>query len=459
MWTDRLTNRARGGTLAALGLLCLAGATAAQQPVQQPAPQTITLDRAIQIALERNPTLKIAENSSELDAISVRQQKMQFLPSVGLTTNTSESIGRSFSQDEGRIITQTTNSVNTGLTSSVVLFNGFSNTAALQQAKLSQAAGTADVSRSRQTVVFTVMSNFLTLITQEEQLRVQQEALTSQLAQEAQIKAYVDAGARAISDLYQQQATTASSRLTVVQTQRSLQLARMGLVRTLHLDPLQDYTFEIPALSDTAATLAAVDLPRLSERALAQRADVSAAETRVSVAEQQLRIAAATRYPSLNLQVGYNSGFSSASPDGFLNQLNSRRGGSIGLGVTLPVFDRLTSRLAKERAGIQVENAKINLENARQNVQIEVRTAYLDLASSQEQLRAAEAQLRAANLALQTSQQRYNVGAANLVELTQAQVAQVRAASDLVNARYGLIFQTRLVDYYIGDIATPQPNP
>jgi outer membrane protein len=451
MLIDRLYNRA---ALATLGLLCLAGTAGAQQPTA--ARQSITLEQAIQIALERNPTLQIAENTSELDAIAVRQQKNSFLPNLSVTTQNSETVGRSFSQDEGKIITQTTNTTNTGLQSQFVVFNGYQNNALLAQARLNQTAGLADVSRSRQTVVFTVISNYLTLITQQEQLRVQQEALTSQVAQEAQIKAYVDAGARAISDLYQQQATTASSRLSLVQTQRALDLARIGLVRTLHLDPMQNYDFQIPALSDAAVTVAAIDLPSISERALAQRADVAAAQTRVSAAEQQLRVAKATRYPALSLTVGYSSAYTTANDAGFFDQLNNRRGGQVGLGLSLPIFDRQASALARQRANIQMENARINLESARQNVSIEVRTAYLDLQSAQEQLNAAEAQLRAATLALQTSQQRYNVGAANLVELTQAQLAQVRAASDMVNARYGLVFQTRLIDYYLGNIAVPE---
>jgi outer membrane protein len=61
-------------------------------------------------------------------------------------------------------------------------------------------------------VAFTVASNFLALVQQQEQLRVQRENLAAQEAQEKQIKAFVDAGSRPISDLYQQQATVAAAR-------------------------------------------------------------------------------------------------------------------------------------------------------------------------------------------------------------------------------------------------------
>ena len=72
--------------------------------------------------------------------------------------------------------------------------------------------------------------------------------------------------------------------------------------------------------------------------------------------------------------------------------------------------------------------------------------------TNKEQLRAAEAQQRAARLALQTSQERYEVGAATLVELTQARAVQVQAESVLVSARYNRLFQRMLMHYYIGDL-------
>lgn len=56
----------------------------------------------------------------------------------------------------------------------------------------------------------------------------------------------------------------------------------------------------------------------------------------------------------------------------------------------------------------------------------------------------------AAELALQTMQERYQVGAVTLVELTQARAVGVQAASAIVSARYNLLFQRTLMDYYIG---------
>lgn len=420
---------------------------AAAQPTQ-----SITFDDAIRIALRQNTTLKQANNSAALDGATVRQQRLQFLPDLRMSTNTGQNYGRGFSEAEGRIIDQTTQSLNAGLSSSVTLFNGFSNIASLRSAQLAEDAGEQNVQRAEQTVAFTVASNFLGLVQQQEQLRVQRENLAAQEAQERQIKAFVDAGSRPVSDLYQQQATVAAARTAVVNANRAYELSKVDLMQTLQLDPRGTYSFVPPALDTTRRAAVAFDLDSLLTRALDKRSDLDAQQALVSAASQNVRAAKGSRYPTLSLSAGYNTAFNSATSLGFVDQLDQRRGGSIGIGLSIPIFDRGNTDLATQRAQINEDNARLGLKDRQQQIGLEVRRAYLDYQAADQQLDAAEAQLRAAQLALEASQQRYNVGAATLLEVTQARAAQVQAASALVTARYGLLFQRTLMGYYVGDL-------
>jgi outer membrane protein len=414
--------------------------------------QTITFDDAIRIALRQNTTLEQANNSAELNAATVRQQRLSFLPDLRLSTNTGQNYGRSFSEEEGRIIDQTTQSLTAGVSSSMTLFNGLTNVANLRSAQLTQEAGDRSVKRAEQTVAFTVASNFLAIVQQQEQLRVQRENLAAQEAQEKQIKAFVDAGSRPISDLYQQQATVAAARTQLVSTERALELAKVDVIQTLQLDPRGNYTFTPPALDTTAANKVSFNLDSLLTRAIGRRADLFAQQSLVSAAGQSVKAAKGGRWPALSLTAGYNSAYNSATDIAFNDQLNQRRGGSLGVGVSIPLFDRGSTDLATQRAQINEDNARLELKDRQQQIGLEVRRAYLDYQAAVQQLDAAEAQLRAAALALQTSQQRYNVGAATLLEVTQARATQLQAASGLVTARYGLLFQRTLIGYYVGDL-------
>ncbi|HZF24971.1 MAG TPA: TolC family protein [Steroidobacteraceae bacterium] len=410
----------------------------------------ITFQEAMRIALEQNGTLRQAENAAALGQVNVTAAKQQFLPDLQLDVRGSENYGRNFDTDVGRIVDQSTTNAAIGLSSGVVLFNGFGNTANLKQAEFSRDASTLDLQRSRETTAFTVATNYLVLISQQEQLQVQRENLASQAALAQQIQTYVDAGARTIADLYQQQAIVAAAKLTVVNGERSTQLAEVDLMQTLQLDPRGTYEFQAPAFGSLYPATTEIGLEKLQDRAYAQRADLVAGKARVDAAGQAVRVARSGFWPTVSLSAGYDSAYTSAADLPFSDQIDQRRGGSIGLGFSIPIFDRGSTAAAARRAEIQKQDAQIDLDSLQNDVGLQVRRAYLDLQSAHEQLAAAQAQLKAAELALKAAQDRYDAGASTLVELTQARATQVDGASAVVTARYNEMFQRTLIGYYIG---------
>lgn len=421
-----------------------------------PAARIITFDDALKIALEQNSSLRQAQNAKALGALGIEDAKSDFKPDL----RASASGGQSWTSadiDSGAFGagggTQSSQSASLGLSSGVTVFNGFANTASLAAARFSDAASGSDLARTRETVVFTVATNFLSLVNQREQLRVQRENLAAQSALEQQIQTYVNAGARTIADLYQQQANAASARLAVVQAERAAEVANIDLIRTLLLDPAGVYEFVPPVIAGPENATRAPTLATLVNQAYETRPDIEASEARVSAAEESIRVARATRWPSVALSAGYNSSYNSQRDGAFIDQIDDRRGGSIGLNLSIPIYDRNATSIATRRAQIAADNARLNLETLNQEVGSQVRTALLDLQSAGEALLAAEAQRRAAERALEASRQRYAVGASTLVELTQVQATQVQAASAYISARYSVEFQRRLLDYYVGGLS------
>lgn len=437
-------------TLAVVTCACLL----APAPVRAAQARIIAFDEAVRIALEQNASLRQARNAAALADVSVRQARGQFLPDLSLATRGGKTFGRTFNQEEGRIIDQTTDTLNLNASSGVTLFDGFANTAGLREARFDAAASDLDLERTRETIVFTVASNFLALVQQQEQLRVQRENLAAQSALERQISSYVDAGARTIADLYQQQANVASARLAVVEGERAVQLAEVDLMETLQLDPAGAYQFE--AAPADAAPESVPGLEAMLTSAYAQRADLKAEERRVEAAEQGMTVARSGRWPTVSLTAGYGSSYTSASDFGISDQFDQRRGGSVNLGITIPLFDRGATSAAIRRAELEADNARVVLDARRHEVGLDVRRAHFDYLAAREQLSAADAQVRAAQLAVQAVEDRYTAGAATLVELTQSRAAQVEAASAQVTARSNLLFQKTLAAYYTGALDSPE---
>jgi len=175
-----------------LFLLVTAGPVNAQQV------RRITFNEAVQIALEQNVSLKKAANRLEQSAIVLSNERMAFYPDLSFSSNGSQNYGRNFIMHEGRIVNTTVETFNIGANANVNLFNGFADVASLKAAQLDLEASDLDLERARQTVVFNVMENYLTLISRREQIAVQEENLAAQRQQLERIQAFTEVGSRPI---------------------------------------------------------------------------------------------------------------------------------------------------------------------------------------------------------------------------------------------------------------------
>lgn len=431
--------------------LCLAIPGLTTRGTAQGTPITITFDDAVRLALTQSVAVRQAENTVATSTATVRQRSSAFLPTFSLSTNTAESYGYTFNQNEGRIVDQTTTSLNLNANSALTVYDGGRNIAQLKEARLSNDANDSDLSRARQTAVFTAASGFLTLVQREEQVRVQRDNLGAQMAQDTVIQRMVRAGARPISDQYQQQATVASSQYSLVTAQRDRELARVALMRALQLDPRGEYTFVAPVMADSMRIMR-FNLDSLLTKALGSRADLEALDTRLEATAFTVRNAVGTRLPQVSMSLGYGTNFNSASELSFGNQFNQRRSGSLGVALSVPIFDRRQASVAGQQARIAADNARLSVQDRRLAVGSEVREAYLNHTAAVEQYDAARVQLAAAELAATTQARRYAVGAGTLVEVTSARAQLVQAASAVVTARYALAFQQSLMSYYVGDM-------
>jgi len=274
----------------------------------------------------------------------------------------------------------------------------------------------------------------------------------------SQIEEFVRVGTRPISDLYQQQAAVETAELRILQAEQLVQISEASLIQILRLDPLESYEFVVPDLTDADFIPEAFDLEDLFMRAQQQRGDLRAQEVAVQAAAQGIRIARSTMLPQLNFSAGagtsYNSGIESIT---FGDQLDRNRSQSISFSVNLPIFNRLRTRSQVQRAQISYESAKIDVEATQQQIGVEVRQAYQDYLTAEKQLEVSQRQLEFREQALEAARERYNVGAATLVELTQAQSEFVQASQDAVAARYTIFVRKRLIRYYTGELDPALP--
>jgi len=435
----------RFGTLFAL-LLFVSTAAFAQDA------QRISFNEAIQIALDQNINLKQSANQVEIAATQVSDNRMQYYPNLSFSTGAGQSYGRSIDETSNTFIDDATESWSAGVSSGVSLFTGFRREALMSQSKLDLESADLSFSRQRQDVIFRVMSNYLNLIDQSQQVLIREENLEAQQQELERIQEFVRVGQRAISDQFQQETQVANAELQLIQTQRLLQLAEANLIQILQLDPFGVYDFVIPDVSDDDLAEQAYSVNEMLNEAFSQRTDLQAQERSIAATAEGIRIARATRLPNINLNGNYSTRWSSAPSLNLFDQLDLFRGGNVSVSLSLPIFDRFSTRNNVQRAQVRLTNAQLGLQNLRQDIALEVRQAYLDYQTAIQTLDATAAALAAAQQALEVEQERYAVGSSTIVELTQSRASFVQAQSNRASAVYDFIFREKLIEYYTGDI-------
>jgi outer membrane protein len=162
------------------------------------------------------------------------------------------------------------------------------------------------------------------------------------------------------------------------------------------------------------------------------RPDYLAQQLALQSTQASLRAASLGLFPNLNGSASY--GTTSTDPNGG----TYRNSGSIGLALTIPIFDQGITHAQVEQARGQVDAAAAQLETARQAIQLNVKQTLVSLVSARAAFDQTQAELANARSVLQATQAQYAAGVTTLPLLLNAEVGLTQALVDQVNAVYAL---------------------
>ncbi len=420
--------------------------------------RTLTLQEAIDIALENNYQLKQAANNRGLADTRVRSAQGDFLPNLNANLNGRRDVGRQFIQEDLSFDDRTTYGVGGSISSNVTIFNGFTNIANLRRAEAERETQELELERLRENIMFQTASRFLQVVLNEELLKISESSLEASMSQLEQISAQVEVGARPTVDLYNQEATVANDELAVIQRENSLAVSKAQLIRIMQDDSIVDVAPSMPTSDELTLIPMDLSLNELINAALETRSDFRAQEFAIESNRQSQRIARAQYLPTITANASVSGSYSDqftllGEPVSFGDQFfdqNIRR--NFGFSISIPIFNRWNTRTNVESAYVQLRNSELQLDNVRFQISEEVRQAYNDYVSIAKELESTEKALIAAERAFETEQQRYEVGSTTLIELNLANAAYVQAQSNRIQTIYNFVFQEKLLDYFIGQL-------
>lgn len=406
-----------------------------------------SLTDCIGYALEKNIQVRKAGVSVSLGELSLQQAKDNLLPSLSATVG--ENLGfQNVTGTGGETSWKGSSRTNASLSSGLTLFNGFQLRNQVRQAGLDLKSLQYSADQTTESVSLNIMSAYLQVLYSEEQVinaRNQAEATREELALAAE---RLTLGAIANSDYLQVKTQLASEESSLATAVNNLKMAKLNLMQLMEYPVDESFEIARPDIDAFISTAPAADAVSVYQEALEVKPQIKIASINRENASIDLEMARAGFLPSLSLSAGMSTGFTEAAEMGA--QLKNGFSPSVGLSASVPIFRNNQNKTAVSRAKYGITTAELDELNTRNQLRKEVEQAVLDaesaLISYQAALNRYDSSVETYNL----SEEKFKLGAMNSVDFLIQKTNLTAAESNLLQAKYELVYSHKIIDFYRG---------
>lgn len=420
----------------------------AQDTLLQDVPAQWTLENSIAYAKKHSisvNTLKLTARSAGEDLL---QSKAARLPN--LTGAFSGSLVNSTNADPvvGGFQTQASFTNSYSLSSSIVLFNGGYLKNDIKAKDLSVKAATLDVAQTENDITLSITQAFLNVLLAKENIVYLEDVLSTSREQLKQGQQKFDAGSLSKKDFLQFQAQVASDEYNLVNAQNTLKQNTLTLKQILLLPTA--YNFEVTVPAEVAQNATSQELEQTQQVAINTRPEVQSGIVGVRLAEVNLAKIKAGTLPTVSLSASLSTGYSDNQTNPYLSQLNSNFYQSLGINVSIPIYNRRVNKTNINKYNILIEQAKLSLLDTKNTLNQQVEQVYNNWQNSLAQYTAATTQLKTSGESYNITNEQLKLGSVNMVELLQQKNAYVQATQSYIQARYSSILYSKIYDFYAG---------
>ena len=425
-------------TVTLVALLAMAAPAAADERM------VLTMERAVELAMQQQPALRRSRASYEAAQGQVDQAKVARKPQLSLSANVNAGSSRSgFCQPvdtDGDGMPDTSPicggffspiyNTSIGAQATWRLFDFGQTTANIRAAELNARASQAGIDGDTLDVRTNVEVAYLEAVARAQLVRVAETTVENEVRHVDQAQKFVAAQAKDPIEVVQAQARLANARSTLAQSQSSQAIALANLRAAIGwIDPTR-----APNVTDAWPTPPSNDpeaLPALVETARKHRPDIAALDAQIAAAEASYDAAAAGRRPVLSASARTEWAPSSTEwqPDPTW---------SAGLSLSWPIFDGGRTAAQKRIARANVTGSQAQRDGLLVNLTSELEAARAQIIANRANVTASTEAVTAARSQLRLAEARYTAGLGSQIELTDAQTAVTTAEGNLVQAEWQL---------------------
>lgn len=421
-------------------------------------PEEWTLQDCIDYAMEQNITLRKSRVTAESTAVDVKTAKAALFPSLSFSTS-QNMVNRPY-QETSSVVSgseiisnnsKTSYNGNYGLNAQWTVYNGSKRLKTIEQEKLNNRVAELDVATSENNIEETITQTYVQILYAAESVTVNESTLALSQAQYDRGKELFAAGSISKADLAQLEAQVSSDRYQLVTAQASLQDYKLQLKQILELDGEEEMNLYLPVLEDNRVLTPLPAKTEVYHAALALRPEIEANRLSVEASELGIDIARAGYMPSISLSAGIGTTNTSGSDFTFAQQVKNGWNNSIGLSVSVPIFNNRQTKSAVQKAKLQRETSLLNLLDEQKTLYKTIEGLWLDANTAQQRYVAAQEKLRSTQTSFELISEQFNMGMKNTIELLTEKNNLLSAQQETLQAKYMSILNTQLLKFYQGE--------
>ena len=403
-------------------------------------------------AVAHNISIKQQENQCRQQELQLSTAKNARLPEVSGSVGQNFSFGRGLTYENTYTNTNTSNT-SLSLSASVPLFTGFQIPNQIKLNQLNLEAATADLEKAKNDIRMQVAQSYVQILYDMEMAEVAHRQIEIDSAQVARLQAFVDNGKASEAELSQQKATLANSKLTATQADNNCRLDILALTQLLELSTPEGFAIIRPSLENLGIQGSPMTPDQIYAEALGVKPEILSQQLKLKATGHSIKIAQAGNYPTLSLSGGLGTNYYTTSgmkADGFGKQLENNFSQFIGLNLSVPIFNRFSTRNQIRSARIDQETQQLQLDNTKKTLYKEIQQVYYNALNAQSKEKSSAEALQSSKDAFQLMQAKYENGKATITEFNESKNNYLKSESDLVQARYENLYQHALLEFYRG---------
>ena len=260
----------------------------------------LTLQDAVEMAIEKNISIKQSELNLLNSEISKSDAIGNFLPRVSASANHQWNIGRGINITTNVIedITTSFSSMSAGV--GLDVYNGFRNVYQLHRANLEILSSQYQLDDMKDDIKLLVANSYLQIMFNSEILKVQKSQLEITKLEFERTKDLIDSGTFSPRQIFEIEANLASQEQSVVQAENNFRNAKLSLAQLLLIDDFESFEIAYEDFSVPFSDILAKTPKEILEKSLTFRNDIKLAETNISIAEKDIQISKSQLQPTVS---------------------------------------------------------------------------------------------------------------------------------------------------------------